>query len=39
MYRYTALAVAALIGMVSAAPQDHWAVLVAGSNYFYNYRH
>ena len=34
-------AVAALLGLVTvtAAPADHWAVIVAGSNGFYNYRH
>jgi len=36
--RYT-LAIAALLGLVSAAPSDHWAVLVAGSNTYANYRH
>jgi legumain len=35
----TTLAVAALLGYVSAAVTDHWAVLVAGSNGFWNYRH
>ena len=33
------LAVAALLGHVTASKQDHWAVLVAGSNQYYNYRH
>src|SRR5688572_22247897 len=41
MFKYT-LAVAALLGLINAenatAP-DHWAVLVAGSNGFWNYRH
>lgn len=37
MLRYT-LAVAALLGMVTANT-DHWAVIVAGSNGFWNYRH
>lgn len=36
MYKLT-LAIAALLGYVSAA--DHWAVIVAGSNGFWNYRH
>ena len=30
---------AAAIGTVAANKQDHWAVLVAGSNQYYNYRH
>ena len=30
---------AALAGYVSAAVSDHWAVLVAGSNTYGNYRH
>ena len=30
---------AALAGSVSAAASDHWAVLVAGSNTYSNYRH
>ena len=30
---------AALVGSVSAAASDHWAVLVAGSNTYGNYRH
>jgi legumain len=30
---------AALAAAVSAAPSDHWAVLVAGSNTYGNYRH
>jgi len=30
---------AALAGSVSAAASDHWAVLVAGSNTYGNYRH
>ena len=38
MLRYT-LAVAALLGLVVASVQDHWAVIVAGSNGFWNYRH
>lgn len=33
------LAVALLLGLVNAAVTDHWAVLVAGSNGFWNYRH
>ena len=37
MFKYT-LAIAALLGIVSAAA-DHWAVLVAGSNGYHNYRH
>jgi legumain len=34
-------AVAALLGLVSvtAVPSDHWAVIVVGSNGYYNYRH
>jgi legumain len=36
--RYS-LAIAALLGFVSCAPSDHWAVLVAGSNTYGNYRH
>lgn len=32
-------AIMALLGMTVAAPQDHWAVIVAGSNGFWNYRH
>ena len=32
------LALSALAS-AQAASSDHWAVLVAGSNYFYNYRH
>jgi legumain len=30
---------AALVAGASAAASDHWAVIVAGSNGFYNYRH
>lgn len=37
MYKKLTLAVALLLGLVSAV--DHWAVLVAGSNGFWNYRH
>ena len=37
MYKYISLAVALLLGLVNAV--DHWAVLVAGSNGFWNYRH
>ena len=37
MYKKLTLAVAVLLGLVSAV--DHWAVLVAGSNGFWNYRH
>jgi legumain len=37
MLRYT-LAIAAILGMVTANT-DHWAVIVAGSNGFWNYRH
>lgn len=36
MYKLT-LAIAALLGYVQAV--DHWAVIVAGSNGFWNYRH
>lgn len=32
-------AVAALLGYVTAAQSDHWAVIVAGSNGYENYRH
>ena len=38
MFRYT-LAFLALISTALAAKTDHWAVLVAGSNGFWNYRH
>ena len=40
MFKLT-LAVAALLGLVTvtAAPSDHWAVIVAGSNGYANYRH
>lgn len=40
MLRYT-LAVAILLGLVSSAAvkDNHWAVLVAGSNTYGNYRH
>jgi legumain len=37
MLKYISLAAALLLGLVSA--HDHWAVLVAGSNGFWNYRH
>lgn len=37
MYKQLTLAVALLLGYVSAV--DHWAVIVAGSNGFWNYRH
>jgi len=36
MLRYT-LAVALLLGLIQAT--DHWAVIVAGSNGYWNYRH
>jgi legumain len=36
MLKYT-LAVALLLGLIQAT--DHWAVIVAGSNGFWNYRH
>ena len=36
MLRYT-LAISALLGFAAAV--DHWAVIVAGSNGFWNYRH
>jgi legumain len=39
MFKQLTLAAALLLGYVTCAPTDHWAVLVAGSNYFYNYRH
>lgn len=32
-------AVACLLGLVSASSSDHWAVLVAGSSGYSNYRH
>jgi legumain len=31
--------ISALVAGASAAASDHWAVIVAGSNGFYNYRH
>ena len=37
MYKYITLAAALLLGLAEAV--DHWAVLVAGSNGFWNYRH
>jgi legumain len=37
MYKYISVAVALLLGLTNAI--DHWAVLVAGSNGFWNYRH
>lgn len=37
MYKYISIAAALLLGVVNAV--DHWAVLVAGSNGFWNYRH
>ena len=37
MFKYISLAAALLLGAVNAV--DHWAVLVAGSNGFWNYRH
>eukprot|EP00494_Astrolonche_serrata_P006161 UN06178 len=33
------LALSALAASAQAAKSDHWAVIVAGSNEFYNYRH
>ncbi len=42
MMRYISFAVACLLGLASAGPftnDNHWAVLVAGSNTFGNYRH
>ena len=33
------LALSALAATAAAAKSDHWAVLVAGSNGFWNYRH
>ncbi len=47
MYKILSFAVALLLGLVTAqqvppqptANTDHWAVLVAGSNGFWNYRH
>ena len=38
MYK-SALAITALLGVASGASTDHWAVLVAGSNGYGNYRH
>ena len=35
--RYTFATLALLFGLATAT--DHWAVLVAGSNGFWNYRH
>jgi len=35
----SAIFAAGLIGAVSAASSDHWAVLVAGSKGYWNYRH
>ena len=32
-------ALAALLGVTLASVEDHWAVIVAGSNGFWNYRH
>ena len=37
MINKISLAVGLLLGLVNAV--DHWAVLVAGSNGFWNYRH
>ena len=37
MYKYISVAVALLLGLANAI--DHWALLVAGSNGFWNYRH
>jgi legumain len=34
-----AVTLAALLGLTICAPSDHWAVLVAGSNTYGNYRH
>jgi legumain len=39
MFKSTLLVLAALFGFVTMAPADHWAVLVAGSNTYSNYRH
>jgi len=33
------LALGAAVSLAQAASSDHWAVIVAGSNGFYNYRH
>jgi legumain len=38
MYK-SAIAISALLGVASCAATDHWAVLVAGSNGYGNYRH
>ena len=38
MFRYI-LPVVGLLGLTVAAPTDHWAVIVAGSNGYWNYRH
>ena len=35
----TIFAASALLGFVAASASDHWAVLVAGSNGYWNYRH
>ena len=36
---FSKFAVAATIASVNASNSDHWAVIVAGSSQFYNYRH
>ena len=33
------LQLSAMAALTQAAASDHWAVIVAGSNGFYNYRH
>lgn len=35
----SAIAISALLGVAAGAVTDHWAVLVAGSNGYGNYRH
>ena len=38
--KYTAtIILAALLGVSYCTPSDHWAVIVAGSNTYSNYRH
>ena len=38
MFRIT-LALSLLLGLSMCAPSDHWAVVVAGSDGYWNYRH
>jgi legumain len=39
MFKKITLTLVALFGLALAGPEDHWAVIVAGSNGFWNYRH